>query len=194
MSIAYITGGQYVPMVNAKLLSQVIIGGVREEISLERLMQNAEEDIQNEMKRAEEDGVVDEKEIATRVNRMLIDKKVRVKKMENLSGETSEAARSSYSKCLDMKELRSVYKPETASVPGYMPSPLGRTRAAYRAELMRSVRAPIALECDEAADTTAAAAPPPPPPAPEMTYHLKEDEDVSLEQTERIVTRMRKKR
>lgn len=193
MSIAYITGGQYVPMVNAKLLSQVIIGGVREEISLERLMQNAEEDIQNEMKRAEEEGVVDDKEIATRVNRMLIDKKVRVKKLENLSGETSEAARSSYSKCLDMKELRSVYKPDPSLVPGYMPSPLGRTRAAYRAELMRSVRAPITLDSDEAT-ATADAPPPSRAPASEMTYHLKEDEDVSLEQTERIVTRMRKKR
>lgn len=190
MSIAYITGGQYVPMINAKLLSQVIIGGVREEISLERLMQNAEEDIQNEMKKAEDEGVVDEKEIATRVNRMLLDKKVRVKKMENLSGETSEAARSSYSKCLDMKELRSVYKPDPSTMPGYMPSPLGRSRAAYRTELMRSVRAPIALESAESDAPTAAAATSP----PEMSYHLKEDEDVSLEQTERIVTRMRKKR
>ena len=47
MSLAYITGGQYVPMVNAKLLAKVIIGGVREEISLDRLMQDAQEDIRS---------------------------------------------------------------------------------------------------------------------------------------------------
>ncbi|CAF4115483.1 unnamed protein product, partial [Rotaria magnacalcarata] len=85
MTLAYLTGGQYVPMVNAKLLAQVIIGGVREEISLERLMKDAEEDIQKEMAQAEADGV-DEEEITARVNRLLVTKNLRVKQMENLGG------------------------------------------------------------------------------------------------------------
>lgn len=189
MAIAYITGGQYVPMINAKLLSQVIIGGVREEISLERLMQNAETDIQNEMRRAEEEGIVDEKEITTRVNRLLLDKNLRVKKMENLGGRTSEVARSSYSKCMDMKELRTVYKPEAATGYGSSSSPLRRTRAAYRTELMRSVGSSEA----EGAALSASVDALPPARLPEMTYDLKEDESVSYEQTERIVQRMRKK-
>ena len=57
MSIAYITGGQYVPMVDARLLAQVIIGGVREEITLERLLQNAQEILlekSNKLRRTEQ--------------------------------------------------------------------------------------------------------------------------------------------
>ena len=88
MSIAYITGGQYVPMVNAKLLAQVIIGGVREEISLERLMQDAQEDINRELKQAEAEGA-DENEITSRVNRLLVTKNVRVRQMDNAAGTTS---------------------------------------------------------------------------------------------------------
>jgi hypothetical protein len=57
MTLAYITGGQYVPMVNAQLLAQVIIGGAREEISLDRLMQDAQQDIDREMQQAEAEGV-----------------------------------------------------------------------------------------------------------------------------------------
>lgn len=194
MTIAYLTGGQYVPMVNAKLLSQVIIGGVREEISLERLMKNAEEDIQKEMQKAEEDGVADEAEITARVNRLLLEKNIRVKQMENVGGKTSEAARSTYSKCESMKTLRSIYKPEPMPVPEYTPSPLGRTRAAYRAELMRSVRAAPAPDADRAAVDGEDAESVTAPAATEMTYNLKEDESVSMAQTERIVQRMRKRR
>ncbi|CAF4162839.1 unnamed protein product, partial [Adineta steineri] len=78
MTIAYITGGQYVPMINAQLLAQVIVGGVREEITLERLMQNAEADIAREIQRAEEDGV-DDRETATRINHYFTSRKTRTK-------------------------------------------------------------------------------------------------------------------
>ena len=98
MTLAYITGGQYVPMINAKLLAQVIIGGVKEEISLERLMQSAEEDIRREIEKAEKE-TADEVEIATRVNEMLRTKNMRVKQMTNMEGKVSAVARGSYSKC-----------------------------------------------------------------------------------------------
>jgi hypothetical protein len=65
-------------MINAQLLDQVIIGGVREKNTLERLMLNAEGDIAREIQQAEEDGV-DERETAARVNRYFASTKTRTK-------------------------------------------------------------------------------------------------------------------
>jgi hypothetical protein len=197
MSIAYITGGQYVPMVNAKLLAQVIIGGVREEISLERLMQNAEEDINREMQQAEAEGA-DENEITSRVNRLLVTKNLRVKQMENLAGATSSVAKESYSRCVDMKELRSQYKVETPS-----PEPVSRPRmtreAVRRSAASGGFMSAVSGFFGGSSETEGG---PPPPPAEEaaasasteMHYDLKEDEAVTMAQTERIVQRMRSKR
>jgi len=181
MTIAYITGGQYVPMINAKLLAQVIIGGVREEISLERLMQDAQEDIDKEMKQAEAEGV-DEQEITTRVNRLLLTRNARVKQMNNLGGETSDVAKSTYAKCADMNELRSQFKIETPPRPEI---PVGRTRAEVRRAYAEGRGASI--EAEACASTPART-------AREMSYDLKDDEAVSLAQTERIVQRMRVRR
>lgn len=105
MSIAYITGGQYVPMVSAKCLAQVIIGGVREEISLESLMLDAQQEIAQEMKQADADGV-DEKEKARRVKVVLAKKGKRVRQMRNKKGKISDAALDLYSKCGDMVEMK----------------------------------------------------------------------------------------
>ena len=105
MSLAYITGGQYVPMINAKLLAQVIIGGVREEISLDRLMQAAQEDIDREMRQAEAEGV-DDREKAKRVNRVFASKNLHSKQMRNEHGAFSNISKTSYSKCADMSEMR----------------------------------------------------------------------------------------
>lgn len=185
MTLAYITGGQYVPMVNAKLLAQVIIGGVREEISLERLMQDAQEDIDKEMKQAEAEGL-DENEITTRVNRLLLTRNARVKQMNNLGGETSEIAKTAYAKCADMSELRSQFKIEAPPVPDI---PVRRTRA--------DVRRAYAEGRLNSVDSDASDVPTPPIPAAaarEMTYDLKDDEAVSMAQTERIVQRMRVRR
>ena len=44
-AIAYITGGQYVPLRNAQLLAKVIVGSAQEEISLERLMEQVQVEI-----------------------------------------------------------------------------------------------------------------------------------------------------
>lgn len=109
MSLAYITGGQYVPLANANLLAQVIVGGVREEISLERLMSSAREDIAREIQQAEEEGI-DDQEAAVRINRILQSKNTRVKRMRNTRGATSKIVEESYSKCNDMNEIKSKYK------------------------------------------------------------------------------------
>ena len=185
MSLAYITGGQYVPMVNAKLLAQVIIGGVREEISLERLMQDAQEDINREMRAAEAEEV-DEQEMISRVNRVLLTKNRRVAQMENLSGQTSSIARTTYSKCADMSELRSRYVPQSTPEEYIAAMPAAtRTRAAYR-----GARVAMSKKSDESLEGEAAVA----PAAPDLTYGFKEEESVTLEQTERIVQRMRSKK
>ena len=185
MSIAYITGGQYVPMINARLLAQVIIGSVREEISLERLMQDAQEDIDNEMKQAEVDGA-DEQEVATRINRLLIKRNARVKQMENLGGATSSVAKETYSKCVDMKELRSQYKIEPIHYER-------QTRAAVRRSaaggLMNTIKSYMGFGDKEEASVESATF-----PKAEMNYNLHEDEEVSMAQTERIVQRMRSKK
>ncbi|UJR14504.1 hypothetical protein I4U23_001500 [Adineta vaga] len=114
MSLAYITGGQYVPMVNAKLLSKVIIGGVREEISLDRLMQDAQADIDREMQRAEAEGV-DEKEKAKRINNIFASKNIRAKQMKNEHGAMSSLAKESYSKCADMSEMQMKFSSKPTS-------------------------------------------------------------------------------
>lgn len=108
MSIAYITGGQYVPMIDAHLLAQVIIGGVQEEITLERLMKNAQEDIVREIRQAEEDGA-DERETATRVNHHFASRKTHTKHMRNKAGAISKIAEECYSKCADMSEVRTAF-------------------------------------------------------------------------------------
>lgn len=105
MSLAYITGGQYVPMVNAQLLAKVIIGGVREEISLDRLMQDAQADIDREMQRAETEGV-DEKEKIKRINTLFSSKNLRSHQMQNTYGAPSAVATDCYSKCADMSEMQ----------------------------------------------------------------------------------------
>ncbi|CAF3513150.1 unnamed protein product [Rotaria sp. Silwood1] len=108
MSLAYITGGQYVPMVTSKLLAKVIIGGVREEISLDRLMQEAQADIDHEMQKAEAEGA-SEKEKAKRINNIFSSKNLRAKQMHNSFGAASSLATDCYSKCVDMSEMKSKF-------------------------------------------------------------------------------------
>jgi hypothetical protein len=127
MSLAYITGGQYVPMVNSKLLAKVIIGGVREEISLDRLMQDAQADIDREMQQAEAEGV-DEGEKVKRINHIFSSKNARSKQMKNDYGAVSSVAKESYSKCFDMSEMKSKFSSAPAAASAIaMPT----TEAAY---------------------------------------------------------------
>jgi hypothetical protein len=62
-AIAYKTGGQYVPLRNANLLAKVIVGGAVEEISLEKLMDEVNLEVQEQKAK----GVVDEKALADAV-------------------------------------------------------------------------------------------------------------------------------
>ncbi|CAF1211826.1 unnamed protein product [Rotaria magnacalcarata] len=108
MSLAYTTGGQYVPMVNAKLLAKVIIGGVREEISLDRLMQAAEEDINREMQRAAAEGA-DDKEKVKRINNIFATRNLCSTTMTNAFGATSYAAKAYSSTCQNMAAMQHAF-------------------------------------------------------------------------------------
>jgi hydroxylamine reductase (hybrid-cluster protein) len=130
MSLAYITGGQYVPMVNSKLLAKVIIGGVREEISLDRLMQDAQADIDREMEKAEAEGV-DEKEKAKRMNNVFSSKNLRSKQMKNSYGAMSSVATDCYSKCADMSEMKSKFSSTPAAAPVASASAMMKDEGAY---------------------------------------------------------------
>jgi hypothetical protein len=69
IALAYITGGKYVPMATSKHLEKVVIRGAHEEISLDRLMQNAMPDIDRKRQIPVAEGV-DERVKVKRLNNM----------------------------------------------------------------------------------------------------------------------------
>ena len=82
---------------------------MREEISLDRLMNHAEQEIACEIQKAEQEGI-GEDETAMRINRIFASKNIRVKQMQNTRGATSKTAEDCYSKLTNMEEMRSKYK------------------------------------------------------------------------------------
>jgi hypothetical protein len=109
MTLAHITGGQYVPMVDANRLANMIIGGVREELSLDRLMHSARVDISREMRKSASDGV-DDGETASRLQKLFSKKKMNVSRMKNEAGVPSKQAEECYSKCVDMSDMQKQYQ------------------------------------------------------------------------------------
>ncbi|CAF1291734.1 unnamed protein product [Adineta ricciae] len=109
MAIAHITGGQYVPMADANKLAQMIIGGVREEISLDRVMNSSKRDIAREVHKAARDGV-DDNEAAKRLQKIFSEKNVVVNRMRNEAGTPSKAAEECYAKCTDMSDIQQQYQ------------------------------------------------------------------------------------
>ncbi|CAF0970957.1 unnamed protein product [Brachionus calyciflorus] len=82
ISLCLITGGQYVTLNNAKYLTNVIIDGTREEISMEKMMAQIHNDIMREA--AEKGTRVDEEELTKKVHEILNSKNnsVALKKIE----------------------------------------------------------------------------------------------------------------
>jgi hypothetical protein len=50
VAISYRTGGQYIPLANSSLLPKVIICGVQEEISLEKVMEAVKKEVTEQLK------------------------------------------------------------------------------------------------------------------------------------------------
>uniref|UniRef100_A0A6U6KJM2 VWFA domain-containing protein n=1 Tax=Odontella aurita TaxID=265563 RepID=A0A6U6KJM2_9STRA len=78
--IAKMTGGQYIPISSAHLLAGVIIGGAQEEISLERLMQDAQDTIEAEEKAAGRE--LDDDELAARLQTVFISKRMKARRTQ----------------------------------------------------------------------------------------------------------------
>jgi hypothetical protein len=69
VALALITGGQYVPLANATDLARVIVGGAREEVSMEKLMAQVHNEVMNEA--AAKGTRVDEDELTRRIHKLL---------------------------------------------------------------------------------------------------------------------------
>lgn len=68
-ALCLITGGRYVPLKDANRLTEMIIGGAREDMSMERLMAKVHEEYMKEV--AEKGERVDEDELTKRVHKVL---------------------------------------------------------------------------------------------------------------------------
>lgn len=107
-ALAYTTGGQYVPLRNARLLSKVIVGGAVEEISLDKLLEDAEKEVENQ--RAQ--GITDEKDLAEAVERKFKaeGRSTYQLKLNDSALESASDTVVTYSKFAKMSDLRSEFK------------------------------------------------------------------------------------
>ena len=119
-AIAYLTGGQYVPLTAAKLLTQVIIGGAQEEMSLEKFMAEVDEEVEREMKSGQK---INKAAVTKRVHAKLKSKGAMTKHLylnkRELSGASS--ATKKLSKCKSMKDIRKKFTPKKPSGPIFAP-------------------------------------------------------------------------
>ncbi|KAL3878646.1 hypothetical protein ACJMK2_030977 [Sinanodonta woodiana] len=110
MAIAYMTGGQYVPLRKANMLTQVIIGGAREEMSLEQWMVEVDEEVQLELAAGR---LVDETEIQERVFSKLKSKgaktNVLMRNSKNIESASDNAKK--LSELSSMEAIRKEFKP-----------------------------------------------------------------------------------
>ncbi|KAH3776410.1 uncharacterized protein LOC127844871 [Dreissena polymorpha] len=149
MAIAFTTGGQYVPLIKAQVLCQVIVGGAREEMSLERLMEEVNEEVQADLAAGL---AIDEDDMTKRVHAKMAFKGIRSTQLQRNKAELSSAhdneAASKLSKLTNLKDVRKEFKPNhTAGLtPRSAPRGMG-----YR---MRSARMPTgSCTMDEYEDT-----------------------------------------
>ncbi len=103
-ALAFKTGGQYVPLRNASLLAKVIVGGAVEEISMERLM----EDVEREVEEKRKEGIVDEKVLSEHVQLRLKLKGVTTNQIQlnNADIEKASDLAINYSKMKSLSMLR----------------------------------------------------------------------------------------
>jgi hypothetical protein len=69
IALSLITGGKYFPLANAQDLARVMIGGAREEVSMEKLMAQVHNEVMKEA--AEKGSRVDEDELTRRIHKLL---------------------------------------------------------------------------------------------------------------------------
>ncbi|XP_070579984.1 protein let-653-like [Ptychodera flava] len=121
MAIAHITGGQYVALKDANLLSKVIIGGAREEMSLQQLMDEVNHEVMQEFHAR--GGKVDEDAMATRVETTLKKRKRTTKAMTTDTDALPDVSEKSkrIAELASMADVRTeLARPETSVSPSPM--------------------------------------------------------------------------
>ncbi|XP_041375542.1 uncharacterized protein LOC121388317 [Gigantopelta aegis] len=110
MGLAYATGGQYVPLAGARALTQIIIGGAQEELSLEQWMEEVNREVLAE---AGQDEHYDEDILASKVYEKMASKGYKAKKLtRNAVGVSNVTERAkAYSKMNAMSEASSALPP-----------------------------------------------------------------------------------
>ncbi|WAR18282.1 VWKA-like protein [Mya arenaria] len=116
MAIAYNTGGQYVPLSRAQVLTQVIVGGAQEEMALERLMEEVNEEVNADIAAGR---AIDETEMSRRVHSKMASKGIRSKQLQRNKADLVNAADvpevSALSKLTNMADIKASFKPSTGS-------------------------------------------------------------------------------
>jgi hypothetical protein len=121
-ALAFKTGGQYIPLRNALLLAKVIVGGAVEEISLERLMEDVEREVEEKRKK----GVLDEKVLSEHVQFQLNLRGVTTNQIQlnNSDMEKASDLAINYAKMESLASLREEHtKNKKTLFGGHMPRP-----------------------------------------------------------------------
>ncbi|KAK2146229.1 hypothetical protein LSH36_623g01083 [Paralvinella palmiformis] len=108
MGLAHLTGGKYIPLENANLLSKIIVGGVQEEISLQQLMDEVNLEVTEEFNATS--GDIPEEEIVTKVQERLQSKCAKTKRLQRNNAELPESTDSAkqISSCVNLTEVRQI--------------------------------------------------------------------------------------
>ena len=113
--LAYATGGQYVPLAGANALTQIIIGGAKEEMSLDKWMDEINEEIMEEFMDGDD---IDEEEITSKIHSKMAEKGYKTKKLtRNAAGMGSVSGTvKAISKMSNLSEVASAPASEAVSI------------------------------------------------------------------------------
>jgi Mg-chelatase subunit ChlD len=198
MALAYMTGGQYVPLSNASLLAKVIIGSAQEEISLEKLMSNIQHEVDNLVETS--GGAMSTEAMSKFVQTKLQSDGVKVKKMQMFNSDYAKPSSTSkmYSGMKDMSELRNAFKTTEPQVTLYgSPFMSAVTKSSSDSFSFSGFGAPskicLSSGAPESLTTNLFISAPPPPSTSASIGPLEEDfkveneYDIDNEQAERLV-------
>lgn len=114
MALAYITGGQYIPLSVPHFLTEAIIGGAKEELSLQKFASDVQKEI---TKTVSSGGSVNEKQIAESVFNKLKSQGAKATQLQrnNKPLESASAEAKAIAATTSMAEVRKIFKKGTSS-------------------------------------------------------------------------------
>ena len=173
MALAHITGGQYCALGDAAQLSSVIVGGVREEMAVERLMADVEAEVSAAAPGASEE------EQASRVYQAMKARNVKTTQLKAASGNSAQIspAAIALSKKACLADVAKDFTPTAYSAAAY-PAPMASS-ARMSARPMRAMAMAAPVMAMSAMSVSA--------PAP-AAYTVEED-SLSMDQARRMVSK-----